>query len=305
MVRRLAISNGRVVETEAADAPVLVYVAPDEAEKRHLIDDLKLDEHTLNSALDPDELSRLEFEPDHVAMIFKRPKNYCEADQFVFRIASTGVFLFKDRLIIVMADEAPLFEGRPFLRVQSLHDLVLKLIYRAIFHFVEHLRAINMISSNLEHQINTSMENKHLVHLFTLEKSLVYYLNGITSNAVLIEKLKNNAAKLGFSQENLEFLDDLIIENNQCHEQAKTYSQVVGGLMDARASIVGNNLNSLMKTLNIIMLAIMVPTFVVSAFSMNVKIPLPHEHIASFYIIMLMATGSMLGVIYWWRRRWS
>ena len=47
--------------------------------------------------------------------------------------------------------------------------------------------------------------------------------------------------------------------------------------MDARASIVSNNLNVLMKTLTIITIAIMVPTLVVSIFSMNVTIPLSHE----------------------------
>ena len=48
---------------------------------------MKLDEHTLASALDPDELARLEFEPDHVAIIFKRPRNYSSEDSFVFRVA--------------------------------------------------------------------------------------------------------------------------------------------------------------------------------------------------------------------------
>ena len=55
-------------------ANVLVYVNPDPQERKYLVESLKLDEHTLASALDPDELARLEFEPDHVAIIFKRPQ---------------------------------------------------------------------------------------------------------------------------------------------------------------------------------------------------------------------------------------
>jgi magnesium transporter len=47
--------------------------------------------------------------------------------------------------------------------------------------------------------------------------------------------------------------------------------------MDARASIISNNLNHLMKTLNIITIGIMVPTLVVSLFSMNVPIPFQKE----------------------------
>jgi magnesium transporter len=304
MLRRFEITTGRLAETEAPHAPVHVYIAPTETERRHLIDTLKLDEHTLNSALDPDELSRLEFEPEHIAMIFKRPKNYSAEDAFLFKVASTGLFLFKDCLIIVMAEDAPIFEGKIFARVLSLPEVILRLIYRSIFHFLEHLKVINMISAELEMQINTAMENKHLLNLFTLEKSLVYYLNAITSNALLCEKLKNNAAKIGFTPENIEFLDDTIIENTQCHRQAEIYSHVLAGLMDARASIVSNNLNVLMKTLNVITIAIMVPTFVVSAFSMNVRIPLSQHHHAFWLIMFLAATSVAIFVFIWKRKRW-
>lgn len=304
MLKRYELVNGKLVESEADAASVCVYVCPDEAERRYLIDTVKLDEHTLNSSLDPDELSRLEFEPEHVALIFKRPKNYSAADAFLFKVASVGAFLFKDKLIIVVGEDAPLFEGKLFARVPNLQDVILRMIYRSIFHFLEHLRAINMISNELEQHVNTAMENKHLLNLFTLEKSLVYYINGISSNGVLIEKLRNSAVKIGFTPENLEFIDDIYIENNQCQRQADIYSQVLSGLMDARASIVSNNLNVLMKTLNIITICIMVPTFVVSAFSMNVDIPLEH-HPMAFWIVMSLAMLSALTVIFtWWRRKW-
>jgi magnesium transporter len=148
------------------------------------------------------------------------------------------------------------------------------------------------------------MENKHLVHLFMLEKSLVYYLNAINSNGMLIEKLKNNAAKIGFSPENIEFLDDILIENNQCRIQTEIYSQVLASLMDARASIVSNNLNIRIKALTLITIAIMLPTLVVSIFSMNVRIPL-EEHPHAFWIIALLATFSatIVGFL-WWRKKW-
>ncbi|MFB3892106.1 MAG: magnesium transporter CorA family protein [Phycisphaerae bacterium] len=305
MLKRLRIIDGRLAEADTANGQVHVYISPDESERKRLIDDLKLDEHTLNSSLDPDELSRLEFEPEHVALIFKRPKNYSSEDNFVFKVASTGLFFFKDRLIIVLAEDAPLFEGRQFAKVTSLQDVMLRLIYRSIFHFEEHLKVINMISSQLEHEVNTAMENKHLLNLFTLEKSLVYYLNAISSNAVLIEKLKNSAAKIGFTPENIEFLDDIIIENNQCHEQAQVYSNVLSSLMDARASIVSNNLNRLMKTLTLITITIMLPTLVVSLFSMNVLMPFDKDHPASFWGIATLAAASVLVAVMIFRyKKW-
>ncbi len=52
------------------------YVNPDAAEKQALLSTLHLDSHSLSSALDPNEISRVEFTPDHTFIIWKRPENY-------------------------------------------------------------------------------------------------------------------------------------------------------------------------------------------------------------------------------------
>ncbi len=304
MMHRMELAGGKVAQNGDATGNVYVYVNPDETERRYLAETLKLDEHTLASALDPDELARLEFEPEHVAIIVKRPRNYSREDRFVFKVASIGLFLFADKLILVLSEDLPLFQGKPFAKVSSLQDLVLRMVYSSILHFVEHLRVINAVSDSLEEQINTSMQNKYLLNLFSLEKSLVYYLTGINSNAKLIERLKNSAAKIGFTPESLEFIDDMIIENGQCYEQAEIYSNILASMMDARVSIVSNNLNWLLKTLTIITIAIMLPTLVVSIFSMNVEFP-GREHPWMFWLILLFATASVVFIRFvWWWKKW-
>ena len=64
---------GAVSRDDNSAPNVFVFISPDASERKYLCETLKLDEHTLNSALAPDEQARLEFEPEHVAMIFKRP----------------------------------------------------------------------------------------------------------------------------------------------------------------------------------------------------------------------------------------
>ncbi len=304
MLRTLQILDGRLVECDGYNAAVFVYIAPDENEWKYLVEHLKIDEHTLTSSLDPDEPGRLEFEPEHVAMILKRPKRYAPQDEFTFKVLSAGVFLFADRLVIVVSEDATLFEGKIFNKVASIIDVSLKLIYGAISHFIEHLRAINRISGELEQQINVSMENKYLLNLFALEKSLVYYLNAVHSNAALINRLKGSNPKIPFTQENIEFLDDISIENTQCLNQIEIFSQVLASLMDARASIISNNLNIRIKALTILTITIMLPTLIVSVFSMNVDIPLEH-HPYAFWIIFIMAVSSSLIIgALWWKKRW-
>jgi magnesium transporter len=73
-------------------------------------------------------------------------------------------------------------------------------------------------------------------------------------------------------------------------------------MMDARVSIVSNNLNVLMKSLTLITISIMLPTLVVSAFSMNVELPLPQGPVR-FWIIMAMAAASAAGVLLVWKKK--
>ena len=256
MLKRFSVTDGRVVESGEKDAEILVFINPDQNETQQL-SAMNIDEHNIVSALDPDELGRVEFESDHLALIVKRPKNYSSEDHFLFKVMSMGLFLFKKRLVIVRSDDVNLFEGKIFSGVHTLNEVVLKIFYSVISHFLSHLKVISMISDSLEQRINTSMENKYLLNMFTLEKSLVYYLNATNSISAVIEKLKVNGSKCGFSAAEMEFIDDLIIESHQCVKQAEIYANVLASLMDARASIVNNNLNILIKQLTIISIVFM------------------------------------------------
>jgi magnesium transporter len=300
MNRKYSLMDGKLTLCETAAATVLVFINPTDAEKRFLIDQYQLDEHTLNSALDPDELSRIEVEPGHTAIILKNPKHYSSEEELEFKVASIGMFLFPQLLLIVMADEMTHFEGKMFQKITRLEEIMLRMINQSIIHFLEHLQIIDLVSEELADKISTSMENRYLLHLFALEKSLVYYSNAITSNGVLLERMKNHTKRMQFRIEDVELLEDIIIENTQCYRQAKMYANILSSMMDARASIVNNNLNILMKQLTIITISLMVPTLVVSTFSMNVTIPMQRlDH--AFWIILSMAVLSMVGFLLFWR----
>ena len=261
MIKRYKLENNQLALTEAPDPVVWVIINPSEDEKKWVVENFSLDEHNFASAFDPEEPARLEIEPDHIELILKRPKNYSSKDHFLFKVSSMGLFLFKDKLVVAVSEELNLFTGKYFKHVTGLREIFLKLIYNAVFHFIEHLKIINMIADEIEAKLNASMENKYLLNLFTLEKSLVYYLNAANSNHYAIDRLKTHAEKLGFSVRSREFLDDIIIENDQCAHQAEIYSNILASLMDARASIVNNNLNILMKNLNAVVIAVAVPSF--------------------------------------------
>ncbi len=312
MHKSFMLQGGKVIECEDQAASIFVYCTLDEAEKKYLIETLEIDEHTLDSALDPEELGRMEFEPEHAAIIFKRPKQYTAADNFFFRVTTCGYFLFGDKLVIIDSERPTAFEGRLFSRVHTIQDLLLRLLFQNISHFVEHLKVMNTICNELEDGIIKAKENRHLIHMFTISKGLVYYLHAINSNGRVLAKLKVSAVKMHLSTENLEYLDDLLIDNAQCSEQASTHGQVLASLMDARAFLVSNNLNVMMKNLNAVVIAVSVPNFIaavggMSEFTMmtgSSNWPLTY----SLFFLAMVALGwvTFYAIIKWerfWRKR--
>lgn len=302
MIKRYRIVDHHIEETDSGTPDIMIVIKPNDDEKLWFIENFQLDEHTFNSAFDPEEQARIEYEPKHLAVIFKRPQNYSSQDNFLFKVSSMGLFLFKDKLIIALSEDINIFTGKYFKSIRGLRELFLKVIYASISHFMSHLKTINMVADEIETKITHSMENRYLLNMFALEKSLVYYLNAISSNGIVIERLKTNTDKTGFSQRSLEFVDDLLIENQQCYKQAEIYSNIFASLSGARASIVSNNLNILMKNLNAVVISVAIPSFFAGVGGMseiNKIIGIGNTHLAytiflSFMLLIATVTFFLI-----------
>ena len=270
MLDRYSVLDGRIAHSDEGSIPVDIYVMPDGDERAVLTDELGIDPHTLASSTDPDETPRIEFEDDYTAIILKYPKNYSADDNFLFLVKSMGIFLFADRVVLVVDEEFPqLFTGKFATKVYTKQDVLLRVLTQTIRHFESHLRVINMCSDEIETQLNESYNSSNLLDMFTLEKSLVYYVNALSGNRRAFERIRVGALKFQFTEENIELLDDLQIENRQFLDQAQVYSQILSGLVDARSNIINNNLNVLMKNMNAIVIAVAIPTFFTGVFGMS------------------------------------
>ena len=96
------------------------------------------------------------------------------------------------------------------------------------------------------------MENRYLLQMFALSESLIYYQNAIEANGTVLVKLTARAERLASTKHQEDFLDHIVLENKQCARQAQIYSSVLSGLMDARGSIINNNMNVLLRNLTLI-----------------------------------------------------
>jgi magnesium transporter len=252
MVKKFNIQNSALIETDDENCGVTIYISPEQEQIEEISKKYDIDKHTIDSALDPDEISRMELEGDNLFIIWKRPKNYISTDNFLFGVSSIGLFYFRDKLVVVLPEDIQLFDSRPQYQINDLWDVVVNFLYNSIKHYLEHIKAIRLISREIQVKINTSMENEYLIQMFNLSESLIYYINAISSNQTVLIKLRNYFEKQTNIPERAELLEDISIENNQCNKQAEIHSLVLSGLMDARGNIINNNMNILLKNLTII-----------------------------------------------------
>lgn len=246
------IQQETLVPCSDADANITVYSTPEEAEKQEIVNVLDLPRHDVESALDPDEISRVDFTPDYIYIIWKRPNNVSFEQQLRFEVSSVGLVIQKNKLTLISGASGIPLESNEFRKLPSFNSVILKFFLQTVHHYFGHLKGIKMLTAELQAKLNVSMENRYLLQMFALSESLIYYLNALEGNATVLNKLRANAEKMGFSSDEIEMLDDVIIEHQQCNRQMEIYSSVLSGLMDARGSIINNNVNALLRNLTII-----------------------------------------------------
>jgi len=265
---QLQINSGALVPSPAG-FDIIVYAAPTQEEKLEAMRLWGLDVYDVESALDPDEIPRIEYSSGRAALIWNWPRNAAVADQIRFDVASMGLFLTQGKLIIVTDDPRVPFSAKEFAGASSALDVLLRLLLHTVHHYLGHLPVIKQMTVELSSKIGASMENKYFLEMFALRESLVYYLNAIEANGAVLAKLRANAERLALPPQQVEFLHDLILDNQQCARQAQIHSSVLAGLMDARGTIINNNVNVLLKNLTLINVVFLPLTLIASIGGMS------------------------------------
>lgn len=101
-----------------------------------------------------------------------------------------------------------------------------------------------------------------------------------------------------------ELLEDVETELKQAHLTVNIYSDILTGTMDAFASIISNNVNTIMKRMTSISIILMVPTLIASFYGMNVPVygeGMPH----AFALIVLVSIAlSALSFLIFRKIKW-
>jgi magnesium transporter len=287
MIQYFNIIDHRTVATDKPGNGTWVNVLPPlkQEEFSELSASMNIPIDFLKDSLDIDERSRYEAEDEVKLIVIKTPtenNSFNESDAFYITIPIC-IILTNGQIVTVNSFENEAI--KKFLTsFQNRHPdkrnmMVLKIFEKVINNYQDHLKEINQRRNALEQKLYAANRNEELFQLMRIQKSLVYFVTALRSNELLLMKLaRTNFLQL--SEDEKDFLEDLVIETSQALETANTYTNILVSTLDAFASIISNNQNEVLKRLTTITLFLSIPVLIASIYGMNVPLPFQHSAIA-------------------------
>lgn len=284
-------------------------VNPSKNEIKKVCENINIQEDFIRDALDYEEKARIDKEEDDNTILFvvDVPISEKGEENEIYTTMPLGMIVVRDEFFLTVSLRKnkiiESFEKRKIKNFQTYKKtrFIFQILYLNSSYYLNYLKQINKETEIAEYILKNSMQNKELLKLLSLEKSLVYFTTSLKSNEIVMEKtLRGKIVKL--YEEDEEILEDAITENRQAIEMAQIYSNILNGTMDAYASIISNNLNGVMKFLTSITIILAVPTMISSFWGMNVKLPFENSPMG-FLIMVLIAIIMTIAVTLWLNKK--
>ena len=210
-------------------------------------------------------------------------------------VSGENIFTFHTESTSYVFDE---FNDRAMRRELSLAQDVTELLMKFLLFLSQYFqRAVTQLDvqrNTLDQKLSGDIDNRDLVELSNIEKSLVYLSSSIQTNLMMLHSLK--LSELDFTKPARERLDDVLIESNQSAEMVKISQQVTQTLSATSNNMMNNNLNDTMKFLTVWSLVLTIPTILTGFYGMNVSLPVGHSS-TDWIFISLIGIVLMLWLI--------
>lgn len=260
-------------------------------------------------SLDLDERARTERE-DNGGMLILIRIPYFQGLQFdvPYITIPMGVITTKKYIVTICRRENEILQEMTSGRVQLIETnkrnrFILRMLLIAAGRYLNHLRKIDRIVDTIEDRLQVSQRNRELVELVKYQKSLVYFTTALRSNELMMERLQRWQLFRMFPEDE-DLLEDVITENQQAIEMVNISTNILSSTLDAFASIISNNMNSVMKFLASATVVVSLPTMIFSYFGMNVPIPSMEHGLMYLGILMVSILVSIIVILVFLRKDW-
>ncbi|HRO70149.1 MAG TPA: magnesium transporter CorA family protein [Chitinophagaceae bacterium] len=295
MIQYFKNIDQKTIEIDKPESGTWVNVLPPlkQEEFNELSEQLDIPLDFLTDSLDIDERSRFEKEGNVRLIVIKTPtenNSFNESDAYYITIPICIILTHHHTVTVNSFENSTI---KKFLNTFQNRDsdkrnmIVLKVFEKIVQNFLEHLKEINQRRNILEQRLYSANKNEHLLQLMRIQKSLTYFVTALRSNELLLLKLERTNF-LSLSEDEKEFLADLVVDNSQALEMANIYANILGSTLDAFASIIANNQNEVLKRLSVITIVLTFPVLIASIFGMNVPNGFESSPYA-FYIVVFVS----------------
>lgn len=254
----------------------------------------------LTKLLDDEELPRIEEGDNATLIVVDTPYVTDSKYKHKYNTDPLGIIINNDGYFITVSLKKSSLLGdfknnkvRNF-SVKKRTKFVIQILLRMSALYQKELTSINNYINKKEKTLYKSTDNKELLDLLNIEKTLVYFSTSLKANDIVLERLsKGNILTLYEEDEDL--LEDALIENKQAIEMAGIYREILTSMTDTYASIISNNLNDVMKFLTSITIVLSIPTMVASFLGMNV--PMGNIGTSKESFIIILAVSFIVSIL--------
>lgn len=247
----------------------------DEIERIH--QKTKIDRELMIKLLDDEELPRIEMSGNATLIVIDAPFVEDRRHKNKYITMPLGIISSNDNFLITISIN-PNEAIEDFINgnVKDFHThmktrFLFQLFMRISINYLNYLKMINKEIESREKVLYKATENKELIYLLGLQKSLVFFIASLKENDIVLEKIaKGNI--LPIYDDDLDLLEDAMIENKQGIEMANIYREILSTISDTYATVISNNLNRIMKILTGITIIISIPTMISSFLGMNIPL---------------------------------
>jgi magnesium transporter len=270
-------------------------VAPTDVQLEELFKKLALDEDIVEDAQDFFEVPRLERSQGATFFFTRYPFNEKKEDTDT---APLMVVMGESFLLTVAQRDVPQFkrfiDGKDEVHTTQKTKLFLQMMQAITESFEKQLVTLRRNVHRDRAQLRR-IGNKEIEQFVTYEHKLSDMISAIVpTNTALKQITKGNYMQM--FTDDVEFMDDLVIDNTQLVESARSVLNTIQNVRSATEAILTNNLNATIKTLTIFTILLTVPMIVTSFFGMNVALPLENYWFAFWVIIgiVVLIVGAMV-----------
>ena len=278
-------------------------VAPSEAELTELFKKLVLDEDLIEDAQDFFEVPRFERASGATFFFTRYPFNEKKEDTDT---APLLIVMGESFVLTVVQREIPqfkpFFDGREVIHTTQKTKLFIQIMQEIGSSFEKQLVVLRR-NVHKERARLRRIGNREIEKFVTYEHKLNDMIAAISpTNTALNKMVKGNYIQL--YTEDIELMEDLVIDNTQLIESARSVLNTIQNVRNATEAILANNLNTTIKTLTVLTILLTIPTIVASLFGMNVAVPFEDDPNACWIVVAIILVSVTAVVTYFKRNQW-